>query len=280
MGTATATVGRTADRAARSTTARQMGRWGLVSRGVVYLVLAALAARVAFGDGATADREGALRAVVRQPFGRWLLAALTVGFLTYAGYRLLRAATGREEEASGERAGVATRIGNAAIGIVYLALFASSLGLLLGDGGARAGDAEEKGWTARLLAHTWGEWLVTAVGAGIVVAGVVLVVMGLREDFADKLRDDDLSAWQRRWFPRLGLAGWVARGVVFAIIGLFLVHAAVTHDPGKAVGVDGALHRLASAPLGPLLLAVVAAGLAAYGLYSLVEARWRRVLER
>jgi hypothetical protein len=279
MGSAAVTATRTAERAARSTAARQMGRWGLAARGAVYLVVAVLAARIAFGDGATADREGALHAVVRQPFGRWVLAALTVGFGTYAAYRLLRAATGRAEDATGEREGVAGRLGNAAVGIVYVALFVSSATVVLG-GGARGGDAQEKGWTARLLAHAWGEWLVGVAGVGVVVAGIVLVAMGLREDFADKLRVDELAPWQRRWFPRLGVVGWVARGVVFGIIGVFLVHAAWTHDPREAVGVDGALHRVASAPLGPVLLSVVAAGLAAYGLYSLVEARWRRVLER
>lgn len=279
MATATRTAQRTADRAARSGTARQMGRWGLFARGAVYLVVAALALRIAFGDGADADREGALHAIARQPFGRWLLAGLCVGFLTYAAYRLLRAATGREEDATGERASVPARLGHAAIGAVYLVLFASSLDLVLGNGGSRPGDSQEQTWTARLLSHAWGEWLVALAGAGLVAGGIVLAVKGLREEFADKLRDEELSPWQRRWFPRLGLVGFVARGIVIGIVGAFFVYAALTHDPDKSVGVDGALHRVADAPLGPLLLALVAFGLAAYGLYSLVEARWRRVLE-
>jgi hypothetical protein len=275
-----ATVEATADRAARSDVARQMGRWGLVARGVVYLIVAALSLRIASGDGATADREGALRAVVRQPLGRWVLAALTLGFATYAAYRFLRAVTGREERATGERAGVGKRLENAAIGVLYVGLFLSSAKLLLGDSGSsRGGDQRERGWTAELLSHPWGPWVVVAAGVSVVVIGIVLVAMGVREDFAEKLREDGMKPWQRRWLPRLGVFGYVSRGVVVGIIGVFLVKAAFTRDAGEYVGVDGALHRLASAPLGPLLLTVVALGLAAFGAYSLVEARWRRVLE-
>lgn len=287
MGTVTAQgaaerVERTADRAAQTDTARQMGRWGLFARGVVYVVVAILALRIASGDGATADREGALHAVVRQPFGRWLLAALVAGFLTYAAYRILRAVTGRDEDATGERAGAMKRLGNAAIGLLYLALFASSLDLLFGDSGGSgsSGDRQQRGWTAELLSHSWGQWVVAGAGVVAVVIGVVLAVRGVREDFADKLHQERLRPWQRTWFPRLGLFGYVARGVVVGIIGVFLVKAAFTRDAAESVGVDGALHRVASAPFGPLLLALVALGFAAFGVYSFVEARWRRVLEK
>jgi hypothetical protein len=266
---------------ARTDAARGLGRWGIAARGVVYLVMGALALRLAFGEGGdTADREGALHAVVRQPLGRWLLGALCIGFATYAAYRFLRAATGRSEDVDGEPDGPLVRLGNVAIGVVYLALLASSAGLLLHRSSGRSSEQSQRGWTARLLAHGWGEWLVALVGVGVLVAGIVLVVMGLREEFADKLDSGRMRPWQRTWLPRLGVFGWVARGVVFGVIGVFLVRAALDHDPNESVGIDGALHRLASAPLGPLLLALVALGLAAYGVYSLVEARWRRVLER
>lgn len=271
----------TADRVARSDAARQLGRWGIAARGVVYLVMGALALRLAFGSGGgTADREGALHAVVRQPLGRWLLGALCVGFATYAAYRFLRAATGRSEDHDGEPDGPFVRLGNAAIGVVYVGLLASSIGLLLHQSSAGSSEQSQRGWTARLLAHAWGEWLVGLVGIGVLVAGVVLIVMGVREDFAGKLDRTGMGPWQRTWLPRLGMFGWVARGVVFGVIGVFLVRAALEQNPAESVGIDGALHRLASAPLGPVLLVLVALGLAAYGAYSLVEARWRRVLER
>jgi hypothetical protein len=277
MTTATAT----ADRVAQSDAARGLGRWGIAARGAVYLVMGALALRLASGDGGeTADREGALHAVVRQPFGRWLLGALCVGFATYAAYRFLRAATGRSEDRTGERDGPFVRLGNVGIGLLYVALFVSSASLVLHDSTGGSSEQSQRGWTARLLAHAWGEWLVALVGIGVVVAGVVMIVMGVREDFAGKLDAVRMRPWQRTWLPRLGVFGWVARGVVFGVIGVFLVRAALDHDPNESVGIDGALHRLASAPFGVVLLAVVALGFAAYGAYSLVEARWRRVLQR
>ena len=167
---------------------------------------------------------------------------------------------------------------------LYVGLLVSSVALLFGrsaaGGGGGSSERAQRGWTARLLAHGWGEWLVGLVGVGLVVGAVALVVMGVREDFAHKLETAGMRPWQRTWLPRLGVFGWVARGVVFGLIGVFVVRAALDHDPRQSVGVDGALHRLASAPLGPLLLSAVAVGIAAYGAYSLVEARWRRVLER
>lgn len=277
MTTATAT----ADRMATSAAARGLGRWGIAARGVVYLVMGALALRLASGDGGdTADREGALHAVVRQPFGRWLLGALCVGFATYAAYRFLRAATGRSEDRNSEPDGPFVRLGNVAIGVLYVALLVSSASLLLHHSTGGSSEQSQRGWTARLLAHAWGEWLVALVGIGVLLAGVVLIVMGVREEFADKLDLARMRSWQRTWLPRLGVFGWVARGVVFAVIGVFVLRAALEHDPNESVGIDGALHRLASAPLGPVLLVAVALGLAAYGAYSLVEARWRRVLQR
>jgi hypothetical protein len=272
-----------ADEAARTETAERVGRAGLAARGAIYCIVALLALRVAFGDNETADRRGALHAVARQPLGKVMLAVLTVGFLAYAAYRLLRAATGRKEEGSGERSGAMKRLANAGIALLYLALCASSASLVLGRSGGGAGggggDQQEKTWTARLLAHSWGEWLVAAVAVAVIVTGVVLVVMGLREKFADKLRTDDMRPWQRTWLPRLGLFGYAARGAVFVLIGGFLLRAAFEHDPNESVGVDGALHRLAAASFGPPLLALVALGLGAYGAYSFVEARWRRVLD-
>jgi hypothetical protein len=272
-----------ADEAARSDTAEWIGRAGLASRGVIYCIVALLALRVAFGDNETADRHGALHAVARQPLGKVMLAVLAVGFLAYAAYRLLRGVTGRKEEGSGERSGPMKRLGNVGVAVMYLALAASSAALVFGrsgGSGGSGGDQQERAWTARLLAHSWGEWAVALVGVGVAVTGVVLVVMGFREKFADKLRMDQLRAWQRAWLPRLGLFGYAARGVVFALIGAFLVRAAFEHDPNESVGVDGALHRLAAASFGPVLLALVALGLAAFGLASVVEARGRRVLER
>src|SRR5205814_9883 len=136
-----------------------------------------------------------------------------------------------------------------------------------------------KTWSARLMSHEAGRWLVLLAGAVVVIVGVVLLVRSFAQKFEKYLDVKHMGAWQRTWLPRLGVVGYAARGVVAALIGAFVIQAAVTFDPQKAVGVDGALKRLAAEPYGPLLLGVVAVGLLAFGLFSFVEARFRKVLE-
>jgi hypothetical protein len=140
-------------------------------------------------------------------------------------------------------------------------------------------DEEAKTWSARLMAHDGGRWIVVVAGAALIVTGAVLVVHALAQKFEDHLDVAQMNGWERKWLPRLGIAGYAARGAVAALIGAFFIQAGVTFDPKKAVGVDGALKRLAGEPYGPVLLVLVALGLVSFGLFSFVEARWRKVLD-
>jgi hypothetical protein len=246
------------------------GRVGLVSRGVVYCVLAVVALQVAFGDrNQEVDRQGALRAVARQPLGAVLLSVLTLGFAAYALWRFAAAALGHDDAGK--------RLLHAAKGALYAVFTVTSARLVLGRSGRGGSDEQAKTWSARFLDHAGGRPIVVLVGLGLVVAGGVLAWRGAEQRFQKHLRTSDMRGWQRTWLPRIGTVGHAARGVVLALIGLFLVRAAVAFDPEEAVGVDGALHQLAARPFGAALLAVVAVGFACYGLFSFVEARWRAV---
>jgi hypothetical protein len=253
--------------------AKVAGRFGLVARGVVYCLLAVLAIQVATGDRSEeADRQGALRAVARQPFGGALLVALTIGFAGYALWRFAEAVLGDDE--------LPKRLLHAARGVLYAGFTVTSARLVLGrESGGGGSDSTAKDWSARLMEHGWGRPLVVAVGIGLVVAGGVLAWRGWHQTFEKHLRLGEMTPWQRRWLPWLGTFGNAARGVVLALIGLFLVRAALEFDPNEAVGVDGALHQLADRPWGTAALVIVALGLFAYGLFSFVEARWRKVME-
>ncbi|MCU1373173.1 MAG: rane protein [Actinomycetia bacterium] len=248
------------------------GRFGLASRGLVYCLLALLALQVATGDRSEeADRQGALRMAARQPFGAALLVAITIGFAGYALWRFAEAGFGRDD--------LPKRLLHASRGLLYAGFTVTSARLVLSHRSSGGSDHEAKTLSARLLAHGWGRPLAIAIGLGLVVAGGVLAWQGWRQTFEKHLRISDMNRWQRRWLPWLGTVGRAARGVILALIGLFLIRAAVEFDPSQAVGIDGALHQLARRPYGPLALAGLALGLLAYGLFSFVEARWRKVME-
>jgi hypothetical protein len=247
------------------------GRVGLASRGIVYCLLAVVAVQVAVGNGdQELDRQGALRALARQPFGRVLLAALTLGFAAYALWRFAAAALGHDDAPK--------RALHAAKGVLYAVFTVTSARLVLGGEGGGGSDRQAKTWSARFMAHTGGRPVVVVVGLGLVVAGGVLAWRGIHQRFEKHLRTGDMTPLQRRWLPWLGTVGHASRGGVLALIGLFLVRAAVHFDPHEAVGVDGALHQLADRPYGWAGLVAVALGLGCYGLFSYVEARWREVM--
>ncbi len=255
---------------------KRLARFGMVVRGVLYIVVALLALRIAAGDfDERADKQGAMQAVVRQPMGKILVAMLAVGFAGYALWRFVEAAIGPKGEKDARQA-VLKRLGYAARGLLYTGLFATAVKLLVG---ANEGDRENAttDWTARVLQWPAGRLLVGAVGLVVVGAALYIGWRGVRQKFAKKLKGYEMEPGERKWILRLGTVGNIARMIVFAVIGLLLVVAAAQADAHQAVGIDGALRRLAARDHGPVLLSIVAAGLAAYGLYSFAEARFRRL---
>lgn len=259
-----------ARRAESSTSVDRLARFGLVCRGVVWLLVGMLALDVAVGGRAKADRNGALGVIKDQPFGEVLLAVLVAGFLGYATWRLLQAAVGHHEEEDDKKRW--TKRGASLFrGVLYAGLAVSTLRFLISRGG---GD-KTKPLTGRVMAHSGGALLVGLVGAGLVIGGLVMAVRGLKQDFDRKLKP--VPAGLRTAVKVVGSAGLVGRGLVFALIGWFLVDAAVSFDPNKAKGLDAALRALAKEPFGQVLLVLSALGLIAFALWSFAESRWRRI---
>ena len=263
--------------AAESTWLERLARAGLVARGVLYVVVAILALQVAGGHGeARADKQGALQTVVRQPLGRLLVLALAIGFAGYALWRFVEAAVGPRDEDDRRKANF-KRAGYAARGCLYAFFFASAVKLFIWSNAAASSQGAETDWTARILDWPGGTWLVQAAGLTAIGAGVYIGWRGLSGKFRKRLKSIEMGPVARRWVRGVGAGGMVARMLVTMTIGVLLIAAARQHDPEQAVGIDGALKRLADRSYGPVLLALVAFGLAAYGLYSFAEARYRRV---
>jgi uncharacterized membrane protein YidH (DUF202 family) len=255
---------------------RRLARVGLAARGLVYLVVGTLAAQRAFGSGGeTTDTRGAMHHIGRGAFGDVLLALAAAGLLGYAVWRFLQAIHDTEGKGN-EPKGLAVRAVYVGKGLVHAALAVTPIRMLT-QGHDNGSDGQMQSWTARLMAEDWGVWLVGALGAAIVGAGIYQVFKGIKRKFRKNLDGKVMSPTVRTWAERAGTFGYVARGVVFGIVGWFFIQAARNADPGQAQGLEQALDTLLQQSHGPLMLGVVALGLVAYGLYSFVEARYRAI---
>jgi hypothetical protein len=251
---------------------RGLARFGLASRGFVYVVLGWLAIQIARGRSHhQANARGALGDIARQSFGIVLLWVLAFGLAAYAIWRLSEAIFGTTTDGKKPGPRVASFVG----GIIYLAFCVGTFSVIAGTS-KKSGSQQQVAVTRRLMLHTDGRWLVGAIGVIVVVVGVAIVVQGARRSFEKDLRLHEMSSTTEAIVVSLGLVGTIARGVVFAIAGALVVDAAVTFDPRKSTGLDGALHTLAEHSYGPWLLGAFALGFIAFGLYGFAEARWSK----
>ncbi|HEU5333597.1 MAG TPA: DUF1206 domain-containing protein [Actinocrinis sp.] len=261
-------------RATRRDTVRTLGRAGFIARGIVYLLIGWIALLIALKHNALqADRSGALELIAGEPFGEVLLWFLAVGFAGMALWRLSLAVrpTRRDARKTSKRAASAARA------VFYAAACASTLTFILQHRVTGSSDQTSQDFTARAMAHRGGAALVALVAVALIGGGLALVWRGLTRAFAKNLQLGSMSAAKRRWVLRLGTVGNCARGVVFAAAGGFMLDAAVSYDPARAKGIDATLRSFAAASYGPVLLVLTALGLAAFGVYSWGEARWRRL---
>jgi hypothetical protein len=251
-------------------------RFGLATKGFSYILVAVIALRVAAeGGGETEDREGALRTLADEPFGWALLALVALGFASYAMWQLVRALFDRDNEGD-DPIGIGKRLGQAGKAVLYGALAVITASFLFDSGGSGGGQTEDKA-TAVVLDWPGGRWIVGVAGLAVIGAGVFNTYRALSGSFRDQLREEQMSGAERPWYTTFGVLGHLARAVVFGMIGVFLIRAAYQYDPDEALGLDGALQKLVDETYGPFLLGAVALGLGAYGLFCLVQAKYREV---
>lgn len=249
------------------------GRVGMISYGVVHMVVGWLAVQVSLGEGGTADQKGAVQVIAAQPFGRVLLVLVAAGLVTFGIWQLSVAAQGyRWVGDQGKR--WRKRAGAGARGVVALAIAAYAVQLLAGSGGS--GEQPQQEFTARLLEVPFGRILVALVALVLIGIGVHRIHKGVTKKFLDNLDLSELPEQSRRLTTRLGQLGYPAKGVAIGIVGILLGLAALNRDPGEAGGLDKALRTLAAQPFGTVALLVVGVGLAAYGVYCLAAARSQR----
>ncbi|MGY1609710.1 MULTISPECIES: DUF1206 domain-containing protein [unclassified Geodermatophilus] len=271
----TGSVTGAAGRAGNSDTLENLARVGLIAYGVVHLLIAWLALQLAWGGGGqSADQSGALETVAGSAVGKPLLWIIAIGMVALALWQAAEVLRWRSGwSASGDaRKKALTRSGKAvAKAVVYLALAVLAFRYATGSGGSGSGQQQTVsgvfGWPA-------GRWLVGLVGLVVIGVGVYHVVKGATKKFLEQVDLASASPSARRLVTRLGQVGYPAKGVAFGVVGALLVYAAVTFDPSKASGLDGALRTILDAPFGQFLLTLVAVGIAAFGAYCFVRARY------
>ncbi len=270
---------RSTERAARGALHDKRGEYaarvGLASRGFVYLVVAALTIGVALGSTHEADRQGALRLLVEQPMGAVLVLVLCAGIAAHVGWQLLRFAVSRGDLK--RRKDLTRRLRALGVAAVYLGFMVSGIELLL-DRNQPPPQEAQVAWTARILSWPGGRWILGAAGLVVVIGGIALGVNALRLHFQRPLDLKKISPRLRQATAILGVTGRMTRGVIFVLIGGFLVRSAIVNAASESKGFDATLRSVRAAPLGPWLLLVAAAGLAAFGIYSFIETRCRRDL--
>ncbi len=252
-----------------------LSRAGFVARGLIYGIIGILAFKLALGHGGKlTNQQGALHTVAHQPFGKLLLTLVAIGLAGYALWRFIRAAIGHGPE--GSDSGF-DRLAAAASGVAYGAMCLIAVEILLGSGSSRSGSTSPKKAASGIFGWPAGTWIVGIAGAVMVGVALYQIYRGLSQKFLDDSKVEEMGARLRTWIGRIGTVGHLARGVVFGLVGIFLVKAAIDYNPQAAVGLDGALAKLVHRSYGGLLLGLVAAGLVAFAAYSLSDARYRRI---
>jgi hypothetical protein len=246
-------------------------RMGYIARGVIYLVIGGLALLAAFGQGGrTTDSKGALLTIMNQPFGSVLLGLLIIGLLGYTCWRLIQSLRDVDHHGTSAK-GLAIRAGLLISAVTHALLAVWATRLLIGDGGGFSGSqASQQGWINSDL----GQVALGVAAIAVIVAGLAHIYKGWTAGFEKYMA---IPADKNNWARPVCRFGLIARGVVWGIIGWFLIRSAMLARSGEIHGIADALSSLRDNAYGPWLLGIVAAGLFAFGVYSVLEAMYRRI---
>jgi hypothetical protein len=250
-----------------------LARLGYIARGAVYLLVGWFSLAAAWSGARPTDAQQALLRILDQPFGEILLGAIAVGLVFYALWRLVQGALDLDDHGTDAK-GLAIRGALLISAVLHITLAFFALSIAMGGQASGEGETASRDWTAWLMSQPFGRWLVAAVGAAVIVAGLAHFAKAWRKGYRRHLKADRQTMRAITVVARIGLA---ARGVVFCLTGAFFVLAAWHADASESGGLGKALLTVQAQPYGPWLLAAIAAGLFAFGTYSVIEGFYRRI---
>lgn len=250
---------------------QRFARFGFACIGIVYCLMGILTVFAALGLSAKkGDKSEAFKFVYDQPFGKFLLVAIAIGMAGYVTLRVFQAFFDTENKGSDAK-GIATRLNYASSAVVYLSLIVYAIKLASGNPGS--GDKRQF-FVSKIMSYSMGEWVVGIAGLVIIGVGIYQIYLGVSKRFMRSVKLYRMDF--RDGFEKAGMIGYAARGVVFSIVGYFLVRAAIDSNPKEADGTREAFDFLQH-NFGNLLMGVVALGLIAYGIFMFVRARHENI---
>ncbi|MFC4943207.1 DUF1206 domain-containing protein [Pseudonocardia sp. GCM10023141] len=253
-----------------------LARVGLIAYGIVHLLIGWLALQIAWGSaGGSADTSGAMKTVAEQPFGKILLWLVAIGLVALALWQASEAIWGYRHLDGVQR--IRKQITNGAKALIYAGLGASAVSVALGSGSGSSSSQTQQHTTAGVLAWPAGQVIVVAAALIIIAVGVAGVVKGITMSFAEEIDTSSMPPALRTGVARLGQVGYITKGVALAVVGGLLGYAAITFDQQKSQGLDGAVQAILAQPFGRFLLTAVALGFIAFGLFAILQSRYRRM---
>ena len=267
-------AGSKAEQVGDSASLEVLARVGLIAYGAVHLLIGWLALQIAWGAASkSADSSGALRTLADQPFGKILLGLVAVGLVALALWQASVAIWGYRNHEGAKR--VRKQVTSGAKAVIYAALGVSAASVALGWGSWSSQSQQET--TSGVLAWPAGQVIVVVTGLIIIGVGVAGAVKGVKKSFVEEIDTSSMSPVAREGVARLGQVGYIAKGVALGVVGSLLSYAALTFERQNAQGLDGALQAILAQPFGRYLLTAVALGFVAFGLFAMLQSRYRRM---
>jgi hypothetical protein len=269
-------VGRAVQKATDSHLLEAMTRLGYGVRGLIYMIVGLLAVQVAIGKGGSlASPQGAIAAIGKQPSGLIILWVVLAGIISYSVWGLVRAFMDPLNKGNDTK-GLLTRVGFFASALGYAFLAFSTYGYITGKSQTADGSQTQK-FIALIMAMPLGRWAIGLLGLIVLAVGLYQIYLGFTAGFDKQFQTYALTPKEVKLTTDIGRFGTSARGVVFAVVGGLIGLAAYQANPSQPIGMDAALATLLKQPYGIWLLGVVAAGLMAFGFYSMLSAAWFRL---
>lgn len=277
FGSAKTDVKRAGQKVAFSHLMEVLARLGYGVRGLIYITVGLLALGIALGKGgAPADQQGAIAAIGRQPAGLFLLWVILIGLISYSLWGVVRAVWDPLHKGHDTK-GLLMRGGYLFSAVSYAILILPTYGFITGAGRTTQSGAQTQQSMTSIMSKPWGPWVVGLIGLAVIAVGLYQIYQGINASFDRQFQTYAMTALELKWAIQLGRFGTAARGVVFVLVGGLISLAAYHSNPNQPVGIDTALKTLMHQSYGILLLGIIAVGLMAFGVFSLVSAAWFRL---